>query len=176
MSLGDVAIEVGRELPEGLGVRAYQDVAVTEAVRLGLLVELHAKRHILNGNVALAPVEQNHAVDEERQQEVDQHAANHDEQSLPGGLGAKLPRLCRFLHLLRVEALVNHARYLAVAAQRNPADAVLRVAALGLELEQAELVVKEDIELLHPDAKELGEEEVASLVEEYQQRQRQYKL
>jgi hypothetical protein len=71
-------------------------------------------------------------------------------------------------HLFCVETLVNHTGYLAVAAQGNPADTVLSIALLGLELKQAELPVEENIKLIDPYSKELGKEKVATFVEEYQ--------
>ena len=176
MGLGDVAIEIGRELLEGLGISAHKDIAVLKTIRLRLLVELHTQRHVLDGYVSVAPVEENHRVDEQCQQEVDQHAANHNQQSLPGGFGAELPRLGRTLHLFGIEALINHACYLTVASQGNPPNAILRIAVLGLELKEAELIVEEEIELLDPYAKEFGEEEMATLVQQNKYRERQYQL
>ena len=116
MGLGDVAVEVGGEVLESTVLRTYQYIAVLEAECLGLAVELHAEVHVLHRDVGVAPIEQNHRVDEQCQQEVDQHATNHNQQALPGWLRAELPRLFGLFHLLGIEALVNHARYLAVAA------------------------------------------------------------
>ena len=48
--------------------------------------------HVLDGHIAVAPVEQNHRIDEQGQQEVDEYTANHNQQSLPGWLGTKLPK------------------------------------------------------------------------------------
>ena len=176
MGLRDVAVEVGGEVLEGVCFGADEDVAVLESVRLGFLVELHTQRHILHGDVGVAPPEQDLSVDEQGEQEVDQHTANHDEQALPGRLGAELIVLYGLLHLLRVEALVNHTGYLAVATQWQPSDAVFRIAVLGLELEQAELPVEEDVELINPHSEELGEEEVTTLVQQDEQRDGQNEL
>ena len=63
-------------------------------------------------------------VDDEGQQHVHEHTGNHDDEALPGGLGAKLPGLWRLLHLRLVHRLVHHAGNLVVATQREPPDAV----------------------------------------------------
>ena len=47
---------------------------------------------------------------------------------------------------------------------------------LGFELEETEFPVEEDVEFLHPDSEELGEEEMAALVQQYQQRDGQNEL
>ena len=94
----------------------YQDVMILEAQGLGLAVERHALLHVLGSHVVVAPVEENHRIDEERQHEVDQHTTYHDEQSLPGWLGAELPGLLGLFHLLGIETLVDHTRNLAVTA------------------------------------------------------------
>ena len=116
LCLRDVAIHVGREILEGTLISTYQDIAVLEAVALGLLVELHTQRHILDRYIGVTPMEQNHRIDEQCQQEVDKHTTYHDKQTLPSRFGTKLPRLSRTFHLLRIEALVNHTRYLTVAS------------------------------------------------------------
>ena len=122
--------------------------------------------HILHRNVTIAPCEENHGVDEECEQEIEQYAANHHEKPLPSGLSAELPRLCGLFHLLRVEALVYHARYLAVSAEWQPAHTIGCVAVLWLELEQMEPGVEEKEEFLYSYAKKLGKKEVASLMYE----------
>ena len=139
------------------------------------MVEFHAVGHVFGGDEFLAPCKHDHRIDEECQKEVDQHAANHDKETLPGRFGAKLPRLRRLFHLFLVHAFIYHACYLAVAAQREPSYAVGGVALLGLEAEQAAVPlahtgVEEEIEFIHADAEQLCEEEVAALVQEHQQR------
>ena len=176
MSLRDVAIEVGTKLLEFSFLCTYQDIAVLESVAFGLLVELHTQRHVLHGDIAVAPPEQDLGVDEQRQQEVDQHTANHYQQSLPCGFGTEFPRLFGLFHLFRVETLVNHTGYLAVATEGNPADTVFRITLLGFELKQTELPVEENIKLIYSYAEEFGKEEMATLVEEYQDGQGQNQL
>jgi hypothetical protein len=121
-------------------------------------------------------MEQNHRVYEQCQQEVDQHTANHDEQTLPRRLGTEFPWLLGLFHLFRIETLVNHTGYLTVTTQGNPADTVFRIAFLGFELKQTELPVEENIELLDPYTEELGKEEVTTLMQKHQYREGQYQL
>ena len=176
MSLGNVAIEVCREVLKGLGIGADEDVSVTETVGLGLLIELHTQCHILDRDVGVAPPEEDLRIDEQGEEEIDQYATNHDEQSLPAGLGTELVILDGLFHLFGIETLVNHARYLAIAAEGNPADAVLGVAILGFELEKTELPVEEKVELLDAYSEEFGEEKVAALMEQYQEADGQHEL
>ena len=173
MGLGEVAVQVGRELLELALVCADEDITVLEAILLGLGIELHTVAHVLHGDIGVAPMEENHRIDEQGQQEVDEHTADHDQQALPGRLRTELPGLLGLFHLLGVETLVNHTGNLTVAAQRKPAHTVLRVAVLGLELKQAAVPfpyagVEEEIEFVDAYTKEFGEEEVAALVEQHQ--------
>ena len=115
-SFGEHAAEVGREVLEQLAIGSHQHVTVAEAIGLGLLVELHV--NVAHGDIGVAPIEQNHGIDEQRQKEVHQHAANHDEQALPSRFGTELPRLFGLLHLFGVKALINHSRNLTIAAKR----------------------------------------------------------
>ena len=118
---------------------------------LGMKFNQEAKSYgFKDGDVGVAPPEQNLTIDEQGQQEVDQHTANHDEQALPGGLCTELILLDGLFHLLGIETLVNHTCYLAVATQGQPSDAILRVAVLGFEFEQAELPVEENVEFIDP--------------------------
>ena len=137
--------------------------------------------HILGADILVAPSEEYHGIDEQGQQEVDQHTANHDEQTLPGRFGSELPRLGRLLHLLGVEALVNHAAYLAIAAKGQPSYAILSIAVLGLELKEASSPfshgnIEEKIEFLYAYSKKFGEEKMATLVQQHEQGDGQYEL
>ena len=177
----EFAHQVDVEVLERAEVGAQQDVVVGKSQCLGLLVELHTHGHVLGRDKLFAPGEEHHGVDEEREEEVDQHAANHDQQSLPSGLGAELPGLGRLCHLLFVEALVYHTGYLAVAAQWQPAYAILGVAGLGLEAEElarplADTHIEEDEEFLYSYAEELGKEHVSSFMQEDKQRDCQNEL
>ena len=81
-------------------------------------IEIHAKWCLLHGDVRVAPSEENHGVDEQGEQEIEQYAAHHDEQSLPCGLGAKLPWLHGLFHLFGIHRLVYHTSNFNVSAQR----------------------------------------------------------
>ena len=149
---------------------------ILEAECLRLLVEQHSLRHILRTDIVLTPCEEAHGVDEQREEEVDEYATYHYKESLPSWLRAELVWLSRLLHLFGVHRLVNHTRYLAVATEWQPADAVGSVAFLRLELEQTEPRVEEEVELLDAYAKEFREEEVSALMQKHEERDSQHKL
>ena len=98
-------------------VGTEQDVAVAEADLAERLAELHAGRDVPERQVRVAPREEHHRVDEDGQEEVEEHAADHDQQPLPGRFGAKLPRLRGLRHLLLVHRFVDHAGDLTVSAE-----------------------------------------------------------
>ena len=160
-----IAEHISTETLEVALVSSYEDVAVVESESLSLLAELHTKLHVLGLHIVVAPSEEAHGIDEESEKEVDQYATYHNKEALPSRLRTKLPRLCGLSHLFLVERFVYHARYLAVAAERHPANAVACFAVLRFELEEVEPGVEEQIELLHSYAEELGEEEVSALMQ-----------
>ena len=120
-------------------------------------------RHALNGGVGVAPGEEHHGVDEEGEEEVDHDASDHDEQSLPGGFGAKLPGLDGLLHLLCVHRFVDHAGDFDVASEGYPADVV--VGAAPREEFPTFPGVEEEAEFLYANFEEFGKEEVACFME-----------
>ena len=160
-----IAEHISTETLEFALVCSYEDVAVAESESLSLLAELHAELHVLGLHIVVAPSEEAHGVNEESEKEVDQHATYHNKEALPSRLRPKLPRLCGLSHLFLVERFVYHARYLAVAAEGQPANAVACFAVLRLKFEEVEPGVEEQIELLHSYAEELGEEEVSALMQ-----------
>ena len=181
VSFGKVAVDINVEVFERTFVGTHQNIVVAETKLLGLGVELHTLAHVGHTHVALAPMEHDHGVDEQCQHKVDRHTSYHDDEPLPRRLGAELPRLRVTLHLLGIHALVDHTGDLAIATERQPTHAVLRLAVLGLETKEfaaplANGDVEENKELLHPDAKELGCQRMSALVEQYQQRDGQNEL
>ena len=174
-------VHIGTEILELTVLGTYQNITILKTILLGLGVELHTQGHVLGGDVGVAPVEQNHRVDKEGQQEVDQHTANHHQQALPGRFAAELPRLCGLFHLFGIKTLINHTGNLTVTTQWQPTHTILGGAILGLEFKQTAVPlpdggVEKEIELLNADAKELGKEEVATLVEQHQQADGQHEL
>ena len=168
---GQVTINVGVEVLERTLVGTQQDVMVVESIRLGLLVETHSVSHVLDQDVRLPPIKQHHGIDKKSQEKVDGNTANHDEQALPCGFGAKLPRFGRLFHLFGIETLVYHARNLTVAAQRKPSHTIGSVAMFGLETEQMALPlanadIEKDKELFNPYTEELGKKHVSAFVQE----------
>ena len=81
------------------------------------------------GQILLALVGQQADVDDESQHHIHKHARHHDNEALPSGLRAELPRLRGLLHRRLVHRLVNHAGNLVVATEREPPNAVFRAVA-----------------------------------------------
>ena len=116
-----------------------------------------------------------------RKDKVDQYTTYHNQEALPCRFSSELPRLCWLLHLFGIKALVDHARYLAIAAQRQPAHTILGIIATTPETEQftcplTNTYIKEDKKLLYPHPEEFGEKHVTTLVQEHQKGDGQYKL
>ena len=114
--------------------------------------------------------------DEKCQQEVHQHSAYHDQQTLPRRFGAEFPRLRGLLHLFGIHRLIYHSRNLTVTAQRQPPHTVFRIAVLRLVLEQREPRVKKDIELLYTYLEKARKEKVSSFMNDDQQRKAENQL
>ena len=167
---------VAVEAQKLLGVGAQQNVAVAEAELVRLLVELHAVGHVLDRRVGLAPSEENHGVDEEGHDKVDEDAREHDDKALPGGMRAKLPRLRGTLHLVGIHRLVYHAGYLHIAAQRQPAEGIGGLAVLGFELEEREPGIEEETELLYSHLEDLCGQKVSSLMQYDENGETEYQL
>ena len=175
LGLGEDAVDGAVPCLDGLSVGSDRDVAIDEADLFRHRVVGEAVSHRTYGEAVTAPGEENHGVDEQRQEEVDEDAADHDEEALPYGFGAELIGLYGLLHLFGVQTLVNHAGNLDIAAEWNPSDAVLGLVGchlreeacepLVLGGEEMEFPVEEHEELLDADAEELGEEEMSALVE-----------
>ena len=142
---------------------------ILEAKGLSLLVVFHTHRHVADGDIAVAPIEQHHRIDKQCQQEIHQHTTDHNQQSLPCRFCTELPGLLRLFHLFRVETLVDHSGNLTIATQWQPSDTILRVTVLGLELKDASIPftnakIKEHIEFVYAYSEELGEEEMSSFM------------
>ena len=158
--------EVGLQHPEVLGfvvVEAEDLVAVAEAHFVGEFVHVDLVAAVFD--VGVAPDGHDGDVGEDGEDEVVDHAAGHDEQALPGGVGAELPGLGLFLHLLHVQGFVDHAGDLAVAAEGEPADAELRLAPVPARQRFA-AYVEEEVEFFDTDLEEAGPQEVAELMDD----------
>ena len=153
-----------------LAVCLEKDIAVLETNLVERFAVIHSVLHVLQRQVGLSPSIKHHGIDKQRQEEVEQHSSNHNHQTLTGRFGTKLIGLGRLRHGFLVHALVYHARNLAIASQRQPTDAILRVAVLGLEFEQREPRVEEKVELLYPDFENAGKNEMPELMHNNQYR------
>ena len=149
-------------------IGTQQDIAIPKAHIDKGLAEIHTLLDILQRQVSIAPGEQHHRIDEQRENEIEQHTANHDHQTLARGLRAELVGLRRLRHLLLIHALVDHAGDLTIATKRQPADTVFRIAILRLKLEQREPGVKEEVELLHSHLKQPGKNKMPELMHQHQ--------
>ena len=173
-----------------LPVDGADEVAVLEALVEHHLMVLETEGGAVHGQLVLAPVGEDGAVEQQGGDEVDQHAAADDAETLPCGFGTVLPRLGLLLEVALVLGLVNHAGNVAVAAQRYPAQApegvvlvlgsqVLFVPAVGglgvepkevplaaelLGLQDGELPIEEYIVPTHARVEQFGKKEVAQLV------------
>ena len=151
-------------------VRFQQDIAILESYVMESLTIVHTGLHIFQRQESIAPSEQHHRINKQRQQEVEQHTGNHDHQTLSGRLGTELIRLRRLCHRLLVHAFVDHTGYLAITSQGKPADTVFRITVLRLELENREPRVEEKVEFLYPDLKDTGKDKMPELVDQHQYR------
>ena len=150
------------------------DVPVLQAGVLQRLGEGHAVGERVELEVPFTPDEEDEAIDEHAEDEVDGDAPEHDDEALPCGLGPELPRLGWFGHLFLVHALVDHAGNLDVAAEREPTDAVHRFS--DFLLPQGALDVEEEEELLDAGLEEARGDEVSEFVQHNQEREAQEEL
>ena len=135
---GDGAQHVGIVARERHLVGAQQLVVVAEAHGLGIVTELHAVAAALQGTELVAPDIEHGGIEQERHDEVVDHAAHHDEQPLPGFLGAELPGLRLRGKVGKGLRLVDHAGYGAVSAEGYPADAELGVVGVAAPVAHGE--------------------------------------
>src|SRR5574344_852634 len=115
----DIAIQVGTKIFEGTLLCSHENITIAETESLSLFIKLHTASHVFHWHIGISPIEENHGVDKQRKEEVDQHTAYHDQQSLPCRFASELPRLCGLLHLVGIEALVDHTGNLAITAKRS---------------------------------------------------------
>ena len=184
--IGEVAQQGGGVAFNRISVDADGRVAVAESELFGLFVEGKSVGQVLHGQDVAPPGEHDDGIEHEGREHVHQYTSHHDPETLGDALAAELIWAGGLLELFGVHALVHHAGYLHVATQGNPADAVFRLVVLEIgeqfgepfvaRAEQMELGVEEHVELLHLHAKELGEEEVAALVQNHEQAETTNKL
>ena len=176
MCLGEDAVNGTVPSLNGLAVSGYGNVAIHESDFFGHCIVREAILHGADGKAIAAPCKENHRIDEQRQDEINKDTANHDEETLPYGLCTELILLNRLFHLFSIHALINHSSNLDIAAERYPADTVLRLAGcyfrkeackpFVLGGEEVELPIKEHVELLYLNLEEFGKEEMTALVQD----------
>ena len=113
----------GGEVVHLLSVDGVDNVAVLETLVKHHLAVFVAEAGVAQGQFVGAPVREDGCIDEKGRDEVDQHAAGDDAETLPTGFGAVFPRLGCALEVFGILGFVNHACNVAVAAQGYPAQA-----------------------------------------------------
>ena len=172
-------------------------VAVAEAHLVGQVVDRDAVGGVVVAQVGFTPGVEDGRIKAEGQDEVEEHAAEHDEKPLPSLLGAEFPRLWLGGQVSGLGGFVHHARDGAVTAEGNPADAEFRglgmlfprlgaivageeapvqFAVEALDLHQGKFRIEKEIESLHPHFEESGKEEVSKFVHRHQQGERKNDL
>ena len=183
LTAGQIGLQI-EEIRRLVVVVTEDAVSRPEAQLLSQLIDIYGA---VVGDVVVSPDGQDGTEQNDGQQEVVEYAAGHHEKPLPGGFGAELPGLRVFLELLRIHGFVHHAGNLAVAAQGQPAYAVLGfpVGGLGAQFHEPRHAggeqfgaanVEEQEELVHPDMEHAGPKEVPRLVDEDEHRQSQDNL
>ena len=119
---------------------------------------------ILRRQVLFAPDIQRGGIDDQGQQEIDQHAAHHDQKALVGRFSTEFPWLGRFLHLLLVHGFIDHPGNLHIPSQWEPADTILRLA--NFLFEQGKPGIEKYVKLFHPRPEQLGKGKMPQLVKE----------
>ena len=112
----------------------------------------------------MSPRKKHHRIDEKRQQEVEQYAADHDQQALCCRLGAEFPRLRWLRHLFLVHRLVDHPCDFAISAERQPPEAILRIAVLRFKFEDREPRVEKEVKLVDTYFEEPCEKKMPELM------------
>ena len=170
----EVAVKVGDFFAVGLD----GEVAVAEAYLFGLLVVDESVGDVAHGEDFLTPGVHDGGVEDKGGDEIDEHAAKHDEKSLPDFLGHEVVVVDFGCDVFGVFGLVDHSGDADVAAEWYPTDAVLCLVVfeVGEESgeplvargEQMEVGVEEHVELLDLDSVEFRKEEVSAFVEDDQ--------
>ena len=102
-------------------IQAEYPVSCPEAHLLRKLACINRAALVLK--VSFSPYTDNRDIAHYREYEVVEHAADHNQQTLPTRVGAEFPRLGVLLELLEVHRLIDHPADLAVSAEREPAYA-----------------------------------------------------
>ena len=164
-----------------VGTHNQVTVAETHFLRRGVegVTVLHGRHR----RALFAPRQEDHGINEERHQEIDQHTAHHDEQALPSRLVFEelVGRHLGFfaLHRVGISAFVHHARDFHITAEGQPTDGEL-CAAPCAEGQRHALTALPKIEkqtkAVHANAEELRKEEVSALMQNDEQRNAEHQL
>ena len=98
--------------------------------------------------------------DDDTRDHVDDHSAQHDDQALPGWLGAKLPRLWFRGQLFGIHGLIYHAGNLYKAPKRDRTDGIFGFS----PLKSCDFWRESDGEFFYAHAKKFGGKQVSQLM------------
>ena len=164
-------------------VGSHDQVAIAEAHLLGHGVEGVTMLYGRDRRALFAPSQEYHGVNEEGHQEIDQHTAHHDEQTLPSRLVFEelVGRHFGFFafHRIGIGAFVDHAGDFHVTAEGQPTDGEFRAAPCAEGQRHALTAfpeVEEKTKAVHANAEKLREKEVAPLVKDDEQRDAEHQL
>ncbi len=123
-----------------LAVKSEEHVAVAETGILHLLAEIHTLGHCMEGNYIIAPVQRYAHIYHNGKHEIEAHAGYHYAQTLPRRLGTQFPALRLRREVVGTLGFIYHAGNIAVAAERQPAEAVYGVAPCRLAVKPCEVL------------------------------------
>ena len=144
-------------------VKGQNLIAIAKSVVIHEGIAMHAISGIFRWNNFFTPGKKNDAVNDDTHNHIDQHASNHDDQTLPGRFSAKLPGLSGLRHLLFVHALIHHPRDFHITSQRQPANPVFRFP--DFLFQYREIRIEKQVELLNPCLKKFGRNEMAPFMQ-----------
>ena len=187
---------------KNLAIGFQGDITILEANLMGAVAIHHTLSCVGEFHVFFAHAVSDAGIDDNGQQEVEHHAAQHDEQALPCRLAAELIGLGGLFQCLGIHRFVNHAADGTIATQRQPTDAILggtprllvfvgviitshchfiamrepfQVLA-GFPLGDSEPGIEEKIEFFYPYSEDAGKEVVTKFMYHHQNAQRKNKF
>ncbi|EJW97877.1 hypothetical protein EVA_14009 [gut metagenome] len=171
---GQIAVEIHLETIKGLLISRQKNVLVLKTQVLRGLIEFETFIHVADWNVGIPPSEENHGVNKERQEEIHQDTADHNQQTLPSRFGTELIGLHRLFHLFHIHRLINHTGDLHIASQGQPTNMIVRTT--ETEKFPGFPRVKEQTELFYSYLKQFCKQEVTPLMQQNQNGKTQHEL
>ena len=175
--LGVVEQNINKNLVEivgGLAIDTLNHIALAESKAITHRIHGDTVFEVVDRHIRIAPIESHHRIYNHCKYGIDDDAGKHYNKALPGGFGAELPRLGVVFEVVGVGGLVYHTGNAHIAAERNPADAVLSLPAF--EFEEAEPRIEKQVEFFDPALENFCGDEVSKLVKYNQEAQTHQQL